>query len=100
MTTLIIDFFLQDPEIRIKGLSLKALNGSNIWQVIYKDPDDGRFRIDSHRRIDGRTAKIEEDYLVKILIELNTIIPFNRIKTRNYYPISGDDLFKAVCSVG
>jgi hypothetical protein len=96
MSNLIIDFFLRDPEIRLPGLSLKKLNGSNIWQTIYKDPDDGAFRIDSRYYIDGRTAKIEVEYLLGILKDLFEIIPFDGVKTKSNYVLSGDEIFNLI----
>jgi hypothetical protein len=85
METLTIDFFMGDPELRLKGLSLKALKGSNIWQRIYRDPDDGKIYIDSWHRINGRTAQIEVDFLAGVLIELNSIVPFDKIRIKGHY---------------
>src|SRR5690606_16102498 len=96
MATLIIDFFLHDPQLRIKGLSLKALKGSNIWQRIYKDPDLGGFYIDTRFKINRKTAKIEEAYLIETLKELIQLIPFDKIKIKNRYHLSGDEIMKLI----
>lgn len=93
MKSLIIDFSLQDPEIRLKGLNLRKIKGSNIWQSIYREQDDGKFYIDARSKIDNKTAKIKKSELIPILKELKQIIPFDKVKIVKNYELSGEQIF-------
>lgn len=87
MKTLTIDFTTgDDPGLRLKGLSFKKFGFES--QYVYRDDTfTGLYRIDTSLRINGRTAKIEVDFLVNILAELYENLPFDRIKYEGHYSL-------------
>lgn len=96
MPQLTIDFrYGKDPSLKLAGLSFKALGGSIIEHYIYRN-DDGLYTLDSRFKINGRTARVEEEYLIKSLAEIREYIPFDSIKVLGVYQLTGEEILKRV----
>jgi len=97
MKNLIIDFKYRNPEIKLKGLGVK-----NSPKDVYKE-DTLQLAIDTNyggyngkSKINGNTARIEEDYLIYVLSEIYEEIPFDGIKTKGHYHLSGNEIYNKV----
>lgn len=73
---------------RMKGLSTKKVHD------LCKD--ESGYYIDNWLRIEGRTAKIKVPELIKFLIELYEVIPFDKITIKGRYEVTADYLMEAI----
>jgi len=92
---LTIDFRYTDPEIKIKGISFKALKGLDIEQRIYRG-DSGEYCIDASFKINRKTAQIELSFLIKGLREIKSRIPFDKINTIGHYEASAEQILNLI----
>ncbi len=88
--TLVVIPGLHQTELRMKGLSLK--NGP---RLLCKD-ETGFYIEHNLGNTNPRTATIKVECLVEFLKELYQKNPFGRIKLKDNYEITGDQLFQLV----
>ncbi len=92
MKTLVIIPRHFDTIFRMKGLSIKAAGkaGKPLCR------DESGYYIDNGFNLNPHTCLIELDYLIKFLKELYTYLPFDKIKIKGNYQISGKELMKRI----
>jgi len=82
---------------KLKGLSIKAVKGTNFGHDLCRDEGDGKYYISlEYGKMDGRTAKIESGKLIEYLKELHECIQFTTIKQIGHYELTGDQLMDEV----
>lgn len=99
MKTLTIDFSIRHTiGLRLKGLSFKALAGTDVvWDVCISDDSERRYQIAVREfYIDGKTAQPKIEKVVDWLSEIKDFVPFDKIKINGYYQVSADELLMLV----
>lgn len=93
LPTLTIEPRWKDTKLFLKGLSLKAVKGTQFGHDLCRAYDeDGHYFIDSSRWTDGRTSFISKEHLIRCLKELYRCIPFGKIKIIGHYELTGEQL--------
>lgn len=88
MRTLIILPHHFHTNFRMKGLSIKKV------RELCKD--ETGYYISNYLHTNGRSCQIEKNYLIDFLKELYQEIPFDAIKIKGHYEITGEELYKLV----
>ena len=99
MKTLTIDFtYHQNPALRLKGLSYKAILWSFCGDHIIRNDVFNCFEIDYHNGYytNKKTCRIKECFLIEVLKSLHKEIPFNKVKTISRYELTADEIMKLI----
>ena len=95
MKTLIINFHIDPPELKLSGLSFKALKGTDAGRLLFRD-DCQCYALEYNHHLNRNTARIESSFLIARLKEIHSRIPFDKIKIEGYYELTGDELIKKI----
>jgi len=97
MKTLKIKIVHHGVELRLKGLSFKALPVFSAVQRNLFINDEKLYQIDSSMETEGRTAQPKLLYVVKMLSEIHESIPFeNLIITNLYFDATSEELMQLI----
>lgn len=78
--------------LRMKGLSIKSAGDAG-HEIIR---DESGYSIPNEFHVNPKTAQIDLNYLTDFLKELHEELPFDGIKIKGKYEITGDELFELV----
>lgn len=94
--TLSIRFYTYHTELKLAGLSFKKIHNTDIESNIYRDDASGIYCINNQFHTNGKTARIEKEYLINGLAEIYECIPFSKIKTEGHYELTAEQLFDEI----
>lgn len=92
MVTLIIHPLLYTTELKLKGLSIKAMgqDGRHLLK------DESGYYLSNDMHLNNKTAMIELEYLVSFLKLVYKRVPFDRIKLRCHYELTAEELMNRI----
>ncbi len=82
--------------LRLKGLSFKALENTDIGHELIRGDSGDYELLGFSSKINPKTANIELNYLLGLLKELHDCIPFDKVKIVGHYEVTGEQLYKLV----
>lgn len=100
MKTLKLEFeVFGDVIIKITGLSFKKVQDKTILHTeLCRHDYSGEYYIstDFNGQLNNQTANIKKEYLIKVLRELYSVLPFDRIKIDGAYELTEQELMTEV----
>lgn len=83
-------------ELRLKGLTLKALKGTPTYHALTIN-DAGYFTLECQFRISRKSGQIEKDFLVSSLVDIKKRVGFDKIKFGHWFhEFTEDEIIVAV----